>query len=389
MKKRIAIVCFKYPPKYSGYGKQLKSVISNINDDSLEFNILTAYDISNSECSKNINIISLCNNADENQNKVFYEFCFRCLKWLILNKDRYDIIHCIKSGPEAIVCNIVSKIFNKPLIIKVVQQELSNREIDDAKGIKKNIRKLRNLLLKNTDNFIAISQEIEDNIKDKVCSKTNILRIPNGVDTDNKFIMPTPSEKRATREKLNLPIDEVIILYAGAINKRKGILDLIESMDYINNNTKISLVMCGPILEPIDIEGIVSLHNKKNNNVSMIYRGVITNVNEYMMASDIFILASYSEGLPNVLLEAASTGLALIATDIGGSRDIVINNRTGLLVPTGSPKEIAKSIMELADNIELRNEMGMNARIRMENKYSIKEVSKQYVQLYNNLIINA
>src|SRR5699024_7598478 len=126
--KNIVVICFKYPPLYSGYGRQLKSIIDNIEKNSevkLNITILTAY-IESEYHSKNINVIPLLHKNDNNSKSV-YRFSRKVLLWLYQERNNYSIIHCIKAGPEAIVSNIISKVYSKKLMIKIAQDELSDR----------------------------------------------------------------------------------------------------------------------------------------------------------------------------------------------------------------------------------------------------------------------
>lgn len=159
MEKNIAIICFKYPPEYSGYGKQLKSVITEMKKYHHNFKLmlLTAYKSSKMEENEFLKVIPLGCEKIKNEGIIFYIFCLRTFLWLIFNSKHYSIIHCIKAGPEAIVANIASKIFHKPLIVKVAQDELSEIELKNAKGLKKLLRRIRHMMLKNVDYFVAIS----------------------------------------------------------------------------------------------------------------------------------------------------------------------------------------------------------------------------------------
>lgn len=386
MKKNIVIICFKYPPKYSGYGKQLKSVLENMGETRKKIIILTAFGSSNHNEGKINNLVVLGSKFFKSEKLVFYVFCLKTLFWLLFNHKKYSIIHCIKAGPEAIVANFVSKLFRKTLIVKVVQDELSFRELNNVKGPKKLIRKLRQWFLSSVNYYIAISQEISDELHKKVSNKTKILRIPNGVDTV-KFSPVSEDIKLELKRKLEIHVDDhPIVLFAGAINRRKGVPDLIDAIEKVERNLKFSIVFCGPKLEDLDFEAKINKITNLNPNITVYYRGVVSNINEYMKISDIFVLPSYSEGLPNVLLEAGSAGLALIATDIGGNRDIIQDGTNGFLVPINNPEYLARKLTELILNKRLRDSFGTNARKYVVDNFSLDKISKTYEELYNNIL---
>lgn len=383
MQNNIVLVCYKYPPEYSGYGKQLKSVLSKIlkKNDRLNFTLLTSHESSQKENKKNLKIVSFNKNKNSNSGITFYIFVFKLFFWLLFNSKQYSTIHCIKAGPEAIISNIVGKILRKKVIVKIAQDELSSRELENVNKLKWIIRKIRHWLLSSVDHFIAISTEIEGNISDIKSKKSVIHKIPNGVDVD-KFYPLNEKEKKIIREKMDLPIDQKIILYAGAINTRKGIKDLLEAINHVEDDIRCTFVLCGPILEDIDFENKIENINFYKSNINITYRGAVNNVSEYMQASDIFILPSYSEGLPNVLLEASSSGLALIGTKIGGNTDIVEHGQNGFLVNVGSPEDLSKKINYLLKNDQLTRKMGKESREVAITYFDLCYIANRYVHIY-------
>lgn len=387
MESNVLIISFKYPPEYSGYGNQLKSVLDKLilNDDRLTYTIITMFPSSLAMEDEKRKIISLNTKKNHNSGKLMYIFAVKLFFWMIKNRKKYKIIHCIKAGPEAIVANIISKLFNKRLIIKVAQDELSQREIGDSKGLVRLNRKFRHRILSNADNFIAISKAINEDLNKIVSNKTNIKNIPNGVDIDKYFPIDRTNQIKL-RIQLGIPTNnEMVILFAGAINKRKGIPDLLSAIENLSSNIKCTFIFCGPILEDIGFTKKIEELNGKSN-IEVIYAGSIENVHEYMKASNIFVLPSYSEGLPNVLLEAAASGLALISTDIGGSRDIVSHGQNGFLIPTNDYKAISQNIERLVNDKNMCKNFGTNSRIIALDHFSIDKVSNQYRELYFNLI---
>lgn len=381
----IVLVSFKYPSVYSGYGKQLQLVTEDIikkNKDT-EIVVLTGYNESIASSKDKLKVISLLNRKNDNNSKSVFPFSVEVIKWLIRNKDNYNVIHCVKAGPEAIACNLVSKVLRKPLIVKVAQDEMSDREITSTQGLKRLNRLIRHKLLKSVNIFIAISEEIENNLKTRVSQNTHIARIPNGVDTD-KFHPVLEDEKKEIRTKLQIPINETVLLYVGAINKRKGIIDLLDALELYDSKHSLKVIICGPTLENINFEERVK-NISHSKNIQIDYRGNVKNVQDYMKMADMFILPSYSEGLPNVLLEAGSTGLPLVATDIGGSRDIVVNNKNGYIVKTNDPIGLNDKISILSENKELRKVMGKSSREIIQNSFALNKVSEAYIKLYKEL----
>jgi glycosyltransferase involved in cell wall biosynthesis len=113
--------------------------------------------------------------------------------------------------------------------------------------------------------------------------------------------------------------------------------------------------------------------------------GAIDYVPDLFQASDVFVLPSYAEGMPNVLLEAMSTGLPCLATRIPGIQDLIKNEKTGLLVDPVEVEELEKGLRRLIANSALRKRLGYAARQRIESGYSIAVTARQYVQLFQKV----
>ena len=106
---------------------------------------------------------------------------------------------------------------------------------------------------------------------------------------------------------------------------------------------------------------------------------------EVFAQSNIVVLPSYREGLPKVLLEAASCGRAIVATDVPGCREIVRHNENGLLVPPHDSKAVADAIKKLIENPELRAKMGARGRKIVEAEFSEEIVVKQTMAVYKKI----
>ncbi len=136
--------------------------------------------------------------------------------------------------------------------------------------------------------------------------------------------------------------------------------------------------------ESISEETLEKWHNKK-----LIewwgYREDIPNV---LTKSNIVVLPSYREGLPKVLLEAASCGRAIVSTDVPGCREIVKHNQNGLIVPPHDSKALAEAIKILIQNEGLRKNMGLKGREIIEAEFTEEIVIRQTMNLYKELCCN-
>jgi glycosyltransferase involved in cell wall biosynthesis len=114
--------------------------------------------------------------------------------------------------------------------------------------------------------------------------------------------------------------------------------------------------------------------------------GQVANVDEFYQLSDIFVLPSYAEGMPNALLEAMACGLPVIASRIGGVVDVVEEGKTGILFESGNVAELSSALKRLLEDGALRRKLGAEARKTIIEKFSIDKVVYEYIGLYKKLL---
>ena len=176
---------------------------------------------------------------------------------------------------------------------------------------------------------------------------------------------PTPERHaagRAIRQQFGIEDDRVVIGYVGRINTSKGVEDLLMAFDRLRANRRVALIVVGD-LEPGEplTDAAVQVLNGRNN---VHWQTFVTDTSSYYHAFDIFTLATYREGFPNVILEAGSASLPVVTTDATGAVDSVVPGVTGLMVPTGDVAALTKALTELVDDPTARVRMGAAGRSR-------------------------
>jgi glycosyltransferase involved in cell wall biosynthesis len=109
-------------------------------------------------------------------------------------------------------------------------------------------------------------------------------------------------------------------------------------------------------------------------------------VQELMAIFECFVLCSRSEGLSMTLLEAMAAGLPVVATDVGGNREVVQHEETGLLVPAGEPQQLAEGLKRIFADNEKARQMGEKGRIRVQEHFSLGKMIGSYEQIYEDLL---
>ena len=201
--------------------------------------------------------------------------------------------------------------------------------------------------------------------------KSNIQEISGGVDT-NFFLPDLNDEQRSS--------DLIKILYVGWIIKEKGIYDILEACKFlVGKLTNVSVELVGPIY--CDMNEL----NLKIDNFGL--RGIVNvpgpihsreELKRKYQSADIFIFPSHFEGFPVALLEALSSGLPCIGSDVGGIPDIIEHGQCGLIIKKENTDSLAKAMESLITSKQLRLKFSEAARKRALDHFSIESSVKSY-----------
>lgn len=200
------------------------------------------------------------------------------------------------------------------------------------------------IILKTADSIIVLTQAMGDKLTTLVSIPYEV--IPNGCDTEQFKNL----NKDICRKKLNIETNEKIILFVGRLHPVKGIEYLVDAMVHIQKrykNTKLLIIGNGE--QKRELEKRVNNY-KLNDFVQFIGELPHSQLPDFFVASDFFVLPSISEGFPNVLLEAMAAGLPVIGTKIPGIPEIINNSRNGILVEPKDSLAIARAIQYLIDH---------------------------------------
>ncbi|MGI5817369.1 MAG: GT4 family glycosyltransferase PelF [Armatimonadota bacterium] len=109
-------------------------------------------------------------------------------------------------------------------------------------------------------------------------------------------------------------------------------------------------------------------------------------VPDLLSAADLFVLSSRQEGFPITILEAMAAGKAVIATDVGGCAEAVVDGETGLIVPPENPRALAEAMLALLADRERTREMGRAGRERVEREFTVDRMVEQHLHVYEQLV---
>ncbi len=195
-----------------------------------------------------------------------------------------------------------------------------------------------------------------------LCRTGDVRPIGNGCDP--ALFRPAPQCRLATRAALHTPADRIVIAAVGRLVAEKGFPELVDAM----RDVDAELWLIGDRLASDhsaalnDVFAAIETEPTLRERVRLLgYRGDIAAL---LAAADIFTLPSHREGMPRSVIEAMLTGLPVVATDIRGTREEVVDGKTGYLVPVRDTARLAAALNRLVADAGLRQTMGVAGRAR-------------------------
>jgi len=261
------------------------------------------------------------------------------------------------------------------------------RELDDLDGTNRRYRWLRRLYSPFVGRYVALSQDLQRYLVDGVgISPRRIVQIYNGVD-DDRFhpgldgpSMPTGAPSRQPGQ-----------CWFGTVGRMQGVKDqvllarafvrAIERRPSLRATMRLALIGNGPL--GAQCEAIVDAAGLSD---CCWIPGERSDVADVMRGLDCFVLPSLAEGISNTILEAMASGLPVVATDVGGNPELIVEGETGCLVAAGDVEGMADVLTGLAGDPERRAAMGRAGRRRVEQRFSLRAMVSAYQHLYDESI---
>jgi len=211
--------------------------------------------------------------------------------------------------------------------------------------------------------------------------KIPVYVIHNGA--DSKFDIFSDKEKKKIRLDLGFSSDDVVMGFFSRLVKRKGIIQLLDMLPEIKERVpkiKLLIIGGGPL------ESYVKKYMSKTEEGAIIFLGKKKSeeMPGYFQAIDIFAFPTFGEGLPIVMLEALGSGVPVVAFPAVGIPEVITSGKEGFLVT--SNEEFLEKIVFLAENKEVREEMGRRGNSLINQKFRWKHISEELLELYKELI---
>jgi glycosyltransferase involved in cell wall biosynthesis len=266
------------------------------------------------------------------------------------------IFHAHDLGTPGLLAALASRLFGGVSVVKLrTGASVYGRRFGGRSG-----RWVLKRILNMHDRIVVVNSGLEGFLLDLGIPAHRIVRIPNGVDPDQFAPVPASMRRRA-REALGIRPHDFAILYVGRLAHVKGVDLLIRAWARIDATARArsTLLIAGDGMERGHLEALaVSLGVTD----SCRFLGEREDVRELYGGADAFVLPSRSEGLSNALLEAMASQLAVIASDRGGSPDVIEHGTNGLLFDGEDEADLAAAIQWVISSPEQLTELGVRAR---------------------------
>lgn len=226
--------------------------------------------------------------------------------------------------------------------------------------------------------IIGNSPSVVDHLRRRAGIPGDRLRLVRG------GIDPGPYESAAPirRESLSMAGDARLVLWVGRLDPVKGLRELIQAFRVVADRDHVHLLLAGEGAMRSTLERDIRAHDLQDR-VHLL--GERHDIPALLKASDVFVFPSRTEGLPNALLEAMAASCPIVTTDVPGCRDLIVHERTGLILPYGDTPALAQAILRLFDDAELARRLGFEAHAVVTQSWHQNAMWDAYATLYEEI----
>lgn len=292
-----------------------------------------------------------------------------------LAREKYDLMQAHWVVPNGLVAAMLAS--RLPMAVGLHGSDVFLAE-------RPGVRRLVGMALKRTSVLTGCSPELVDRVCALGLDRAYARVIPYGV--DGKIFSPYPAKRFIWREKLGIPKDAPMLLSVGRMVSKKGFHVLVEGLPRLlreRRDVHIVLAGTGDLLE--NLRAATAEHKDRVHLPGLVLRDTLPDL---YRAADLFVLPAVHDrqgnvdGLPNVILEAMASGLAVTASEISGIPLAVEDGVTGRLVPEGDADALVSALSELLADPERLRRMGEAGRRRVETDLSWDAVADRYRDAY-------
>lgn len=372
---KILIVSHEYPPVGGGGANACINLAREYVAAGHKVTVLTVWyeGLENSECIDGVNIIRVRSKRKYLDHCSFTEMFDYLLKAFaqinsIVKSERYNVCQVFFAIPSGPIGYYLKKRYDIPYVIRFGGGDIPGAQ-KRFKYIYKILTPFIKVIWRNAEYLVANSEELKRKAL-AFYAKRDVQIITNGV--DENIFSPDEADKRR---------DRIELLFVSRLIEGKGLQYVIPKLNevkaIVNKEIHLTIVGEGPYRNELEK---ITLDSNADAIVSFCGFKKKEDLIPYYQNADVFILPSLSEGMPNVVLEAMASGLPVVMTPCGGSKELIDDN--GFIVDI---KDFCTPIIQLCKDEKLRVSMGKKGRERVRKYFSWGEKASEYLNLFNNI----
>jgi len=308
-------------------------------------------------------------------------FALRVCGMLIRERRRYQVVYFLMQGLHLAAGLPVARLLNKPILMKIGGSGVVPLMAKSPTG-RLELRWLREW----AHRVMILNEGMRAEATEHGFSPEQLLWMPNPVDTD-EFAPCGAQERLDLRTRLRIPAGASVVLYCGRLASEKALPSLLDAFARVADEAREALLVLvgdGPLGSSLKAQA-VRLHLNEDQ-IRFVGQVSPEEVSTWMKIADLFSLVSFSEGFACALIEAMSTGLPSVVSDIPANRQLIEHQRHGLLTPAGDSEAIAAAMIQILRDATLRAQMSRAARQRVLDSYSTDQVADRYEALFRETL---
>lgn len=293
----------------------------------------------------------------------------------VIDREKLDILHVHYAMPHAISAILARDIAEHK--VKIVTT-LHGTDIT-VLAMDQTFKRMIAYGIEKSDAVTAVSKDLVKQTIDQLDVNKEIEVIYNFINEEEYF----KKDRNYLRETYEIKPDEKIIIHISNFRKVKRIQDVIQTFYEVNKRVKSKLILVGDGPEQSMAFDLVAELGIEDN---VLFLGRQKKISDLLSISDVKLLMSEQESFGLVLLEAMACETACIATDVGGIPEVITHGETGYLVDAGDTDAAANYVVQLLTDDALFNSITKQAYEVVQRKFNSKEIVKQYIKVYDDLI---
>jgi glycosyltransferase involved in cell wall biosynthesis len=302
-----------------------------------------------------------------------------------------DVVHLQGFSSKNILASIAARVFHRPTLVHLQTSRHDEPEAIASQG------RLAWWSFTTAKRYVSVSPGLQASYLEAGLPPNRIRVVPNGVDTA-RFIPASPAARRDMRGALGLSPERPMVLFVGVLSEDKQPHVLLDAWYSLQSHpaTASTLVFVGAT-NPSLYELGGRLADRMREDLArrgladrVVFVEPTHQIERFYQAADVVVMPSLREGWPNVLLEAMSSGVPVVASRLPGSTDVLIEDGvTGRLVAPGDVGGFAAAIAEVLQDPALAARRGADARRGVEARYDMQKIADQWLNAYTELLANA